>query len=144
LEDKLVRFEADFIHPHKRQNCPYLFGPGNTVGLGGKTPEFNQRADRYIKKASRILIDLTRMLKELKDEGRRKVLMARRKIFLDLGENAADYFLGRLDLRGLTENLDVADGVKEKERIALPSLFNPTIDNGSQKKNEETKSLASR
>jgi hypothetical protein len=84
------------------------------------------------------------MLKELKDEGRSKVLMARRKIFLDLGENAADFFLGRFDSRGLTENLDVADGVKEKERIALPSFFNPTIDNGSQKKNEETKSLASR
>jgi len=72
------------------------------------------------------------MLKELKDEGRRKVLMARRKMFLDLGENAADLFLGRFDLPGLAKNLDVANGVKEKERITLPSLFNATIDYGSQ------------
>ena len=70
------------------------------------------------------------MLKEFNNKGRGKILMARRKIFLDLAENAADFILSRFDLLSLTENLDIADGVKEKECIALPSLFDaidPTI-----------------
>jgi len=70
--------------------------------------------------------------------------MARRKIFLDLGENSADFFLRGSDLPGLAENLDVADGVKKKERIALPSLSNPAGYGSRQKKNEENESLSSR
>jgi len=64
-------------------------------------------------------------------------------MLLDGSKNAADFFLRGSDLRGLAENLDIADGVKEEKRIALPSLFNPAGYSGSQKKNEETESLSS-
>ena len=126
LKDKPVCFKTDFVHTHKRQCCLYLFRPGNAIFLRGKTPEVNQRPDRYVKKPSRLQKNPARLLEELNNEGRGKVLTARRKVLLNRSEYISDFFLNGADLPGRTENLDLAERIKRKKGKALPSFSDPT------------------